>query len=592
MACPNAGWSYSQLNSVRTLSSYMNTTGTTQTCTKLYAMLGTGNGTFSAGQTAVGTGQPFETYMTLNGVETNRVTLTNVVGTQWGATGYFPIYSQCQQYEFTLSEPVTITPYQSVSIGIWSPGYGYVLCFYKASSQAIGLLLDDVTETYKITYDLDGGQGDFPEQEKKAGELIYLHEGEPTKADNKFDYWSDKNSSQTASGDDIYYPGAAYMADKNLELIASWSYNGSGPSPGSGTYVVYYNSFGGSYVSPSVGTITQDPIYEWVPDEETGASSGSGHWEIVGYRDVYNPITISGPPTKYATVVFNAMGGWGIPSSKSVSFSFQGWDDPLTGGTYYPGNSYNEGTTTMRARWNSVTVSGFPTPTRGPEYLFDGWYSNASYSGSPITSVSFNGDTQQNCSTTLYAKWKYHVTYDTSMLVNSDGEDESGLTNPDNGLLEIQDQWKTHNEALALTTIKPLLVGYEFIGWSTSYQTPPSDSAEFPYPNPVLPANINYPVVLYPVFRYGIYTITFDPNGGSWNGDTTPRSQQVRSGLDAIPEPDPTYVGKVFRGWYGQYTNVTASAIIYAIWDSSPVWIYSPSGKWVPYIHYSDYIGG
>ena len=46
------------------------------------------------------------------------------------------------------------------------------------------------------------------------------------------------------------------------------------------------------------------------------------------------------------------------------------------------------------------------------------------------------------------------------------------------------------------------------------------------------------------------YTITFDPNGGNWNGSTTPITSTVKEGEPTPDSPaDPKKVGYKFSGW-------------------------------------------
>lgn len=68
--------------------------------------------------------------------------------------------------------------------------------------------------------------------------------------------------------------------------------------------------------------------------------------------------------------------------------------------------------------------------------------------------------------------------------------------------------------------------------------------------------------------------ITFDPNGGNWNGNTDPKANLIQSGTVAMPI-EPTRTNYVFKGWssnkdtYTEWTNknLTESATVYAHWD-------------------------
>ena len=148
--------------------------------------------------------------------------------------------------------------------------------------------------------------------------------------------------------------------------------------------------------------------------------------------------------TTMATATFNVNGGSGtvpdpiiatigssitLPSGDSLTSSgyiFGGWRDPNTGITYNAGTSYTvTRNVTLSARWNYVVTfdanggSGtVPNPITGiassgitlpsgssltrSGYIFDGWNTNASGTG---TNYSAGSSNTFNSSITLYAKW-------------------------------------------------------------------------------------------------------------------------------------------------------------------------------------------
>lgn len=583
-ATSTANWSYNGTSRLIKLGEYRNPQNLSATCSSITVLLGTGDGTFNYNQTVTGYGNPLTTHLSVNsdsGTYTSSdTTITKVIRPLRDSQGTYPDRWSCDPYTFVFSSAIVIPPYSTITIYI--QGVGGALVFYRDASNAITLDVSWDNNTYTISYDSNGGSpAEIPSQEKPAGETVYIYEGEITREDYTFDYWEDDKGV-------VWLPGQAYTEDADLHLTAHWTYSGPGPDPTAGTYIVSYNSFGGTYVASTIGKI--EAIYETDPETGEIVRDEEGNPIIIGYRNV--PVTLGGPPTRTVYLTFNFDGGSGSPSQKSAKMTFQGWKDSRTGSTYQAGDSYNAGTTTMTAIWSSVRISGFPTPIRN-NCRFDGWFSSPSRTGSAITSYTFSGSSTNNYAT-IYTRWLYRVWYTLSDMNPSQPTPphEPDGDQADDGNLDIADQWKSYNTELALSGVSPMLPGYEFIGWSRSAKPIPSDSADYSIPNPVLPANINEPVELFPTFKYGYYTITFDPNGGSWDGDSEPRSQIVRSGQSAVVEPDPTWVGHVFRGWAGKYSNVITDATIFAVWDNSPVWIYSPTRKWVPYLHYSDYING
>ena len=77
------------------------------------------------------------------------------------------------------------------------------------------------------------------------------------------------------------------------------------------------------------------------------------------------------------------------------------------------------------------------------------------------------------------------------------------------------------------------------------------------------------------------FTVTFNLRGGTSSGGGA-LTQTVRYGQSAKPPNNPTKSGKRFVGWLGDYTNVTSDRIIYAMWDASPLWIFTGT-KWIPF---------
>ena len=89
--------------------------------------------------------------------------------------------------------------------------------------------------TYTVSYDLNGGIGEFDNQTKTWGTDLALHSEEPTWAGYLFDYWC-----TTSDGNGIkYLPGAIYSTESDATLYAIWKYANVGWMKVDGEYKKY-----------------------------------------------------------------------------------------------------------------------------------------------------------------------------------------------------------------------------------------------------------------------------------------------------------------------------------------------------------------
>lgn len=114
--------------------------------------------------------------------------------------------------------------------------------------------------------------------------------------------------------------------------------------------------------------------------------------------------------------------------------------------------------------------------------------------------------------------------------------------------------------------------GVSFSGWSSTL----GGSATYS-PGDVVTLQSNY--TLYAVWDVPSYTVTFNLSGGSYSG-TVPLTQIVSHGGDATaPEASKmSKENKKFQGWLGQYTDVQANTVVFAMWDTCPIWVMTDSG--------------
>mgnify|MGYP000884730926 CR=1 FL=1 len=190
-----------------------------------------------------------------------------------------------------------------------------------------------------------------------------------------------------------------------------------------------------------------------------------------------------------------------VPTRKG--YTFAGWytQSNGTGTKYDPGSNYaadqNGGTVNLYAKWtpwtynikydqnvkstsSSKTVTDMPaaqtktqeidvtlssmTPKRNG-YIFAGWSTSANGSVEYKPGSKFTKDLDSNgASITLYAvwtPWKHTVHYNSNIPTNA----PTGTTTVSN---MPNDQTKTFDEKLMISSNKPTRKGYNFAGWSTS----------------------------------------------------------------------------------------------------------------------------
>ena len=182
-------------------------------------------------------------------------------------------------------------------------------------------------------------------------------------------------------------------------------------------------------------------------------------------------------------------------------------------------------------------------------YTFDGWYTNSSYTGSPITGWE-PGTYSSNVS--LWAKWTaitYNVTYN-----YNDGQLAAGQYNPMTFTVETN-----------FTLREPQKTGYNFDGWFDQ------DGNKITVLNSAL---VGQDLVL--TARYSIitYTITYYLYNGT-NAQENPTSYTI---LDVIELAEPTKEHASFRGWHltskrgTLITKIekgtTGNLVIYADWGN------------------------
>ncbi len=433
--------------------------------------------------------------------------------------------------------------------------------------------------TYTVQYDANGGTNAPESQTKTFGVDLKLSDQKPIRQGHTFIGWNTDKNATVAE----YLSGSNYINDEDTTLYAIWSID---------TYTVQYDANGGlGAPAPQTKTYGIDlTLSEVVPTKD-------GHI-FLGWSTEKDAINAEYQPnskyvkneeaTLYAiwsintyTVQYDANGGTDAPVSQTKAFgedlvlspeiplkegyTFLGWSaiKNSTIAEYTAGGKFSANEDTMLyAVWRINTYSVFydtnggignieeQTKTYGVDlilssvvptkegYTFLGWSKRKGVS----TAEYLSGATYtKNESMMLYAVWEIN---DYSVKYNANG----GTDAPD-------EQIKTFNEDLILSSKTPTREGYSFVGWNTNKD---ATTAEYS-PNDVYLKN--EPLTLYAIWRANTYSVSFNPNYG--NGG--PGTQTKTYGIDLIiSDQIPTRGGYTFIGWS---TNKDATTPEYLIGD-------------------------
>ena len=372
------------------------------------------------------------------------------------------------------------------------------------------------TNDYTVTFNANGGETPTSSTNVTYG-ATYGDLPTPTRTGYTFAGWY-----TAKSGGEKIETGATVTITKNTTLYAQWS------------AINYTIAFNGN-----------------------GATSGTTSSIAAKYGETY-ALTSNGFSRKYL-VTYNANGGSVSPASEESIYQFAGWNTKLDGAgdSYSDGVQVNnlrstEGTFTLYAKWNPDTVT-LPEPTR-PGYTFNGWYTAAS-AGTRIGTAGAvytpTGDIE------LYAQWSantYEITFDANGGTSSSTE-------------KISVTYDDVYPSLHTVTRE----GYNFLGWYTSKV----DGAKVEEGNKV---TITENTTLYALWEEASYTLTFDPDGGTLEGD---ESISVCFGGTYPVLPTASRTGYGFCGWYfgrnetgeelraGDSINITSNTTVYAGWTNN-----------------------
>jgi uncharacterized repeat protein (TIGR02543 family) len=188
-------------------------------------------------------------------------------------------------------------------------------------------------------------------------------------------------------------------------------------------------------------------------------------------------------------------------------------------------------------------LANLPTPTRSG-FTFNGWFTSATGGVQITTDTTFSGDS------TVYARWTENIY---TITFNPNG----GSVNPTSA--------ETQNNGRLTSLPEPSRNGYAFDGWYTELTGGVRISTDTAFTGDS---------TVYAQWTANIYTITFNPNGGSVNPASA--ATEIGGRLSALPRP--TRSGHTFVGWFTEVTGgiqvtvdtvFTGNSTVYARWTSS-----------------------
>ena len=272
---------------------------------------------------------------------------------------------------------------------------------------------------------------------------------------------------------------------------------------------------------------------------------------------------------------------------KRTGYTFKGWSTTANGkAEYQPGNKYNhdqnDGTVTLYAVWtpwkykvqydknvsadsSSQTVSNMPTDQTKTEevvltlssnkpsrngYIFNGWQAQINGKAvdyQPGATLSYDVDDKDGSTIILKAQWtpwKHTVHYDKNVPANSSSQTVTNMP---------EDQTKTFDEKLNLSTKIPKREGYNFVGWLLEYGT----AIAVVSPGTAYERDQNGGTyVLKAQWEPWKHTVHYDANGGDQSSVPNDQKKTYEQNMNVATKV-PTRNEYKFLGWkaYHEYND-------------------------------------
>lgn len=429
-------------------------------------------------------------------------------------------------------------------------GDGYVNIYNKMTNKALditngedadGVVLQQyapngtASQKFKL---VNYSQVYFPTREKYANNNIYINSATPVKKGCKFLGWS-----TSANGNVVYQPGDLYDVNQdggNVTLYAKWTawkhtvtYDKNVPAnskktdvknmPGNQPKIYDQNLTLQSNVPTRIGYT----FAKWTTNKD-----GTGTAYQPGSQYSYNRDSDGGTVTLYAV--------W-TPWKYTVRYDKN-----------VPANSSSQTVSNMPADQTKTEEVNLTLSSNKPSrngYIFNGWQAQINGKAvdyQPGATLSYDPDVKGSV-ITLKAKWtawKHTIHYDKNVPANSSSQTVTNMP---------EDQTKTFDEKLNLSTKIPKREGYNFVGWLLEYGT----AIAVVSPGTAYERDQNGGTyVLKAQWEPWKHTVHYDANGGDQSSVPNDQKKTYEQNMNVATKV-PTRNEYKFLGWkaYHEYND-------------------------------------
>lgn len=380
---------------------------------------------------------------------------------------------------------------------------------------------------------------DFPTREKYTDSNVYINSATPVKKGCKFLGWS-----TSKNGSVKYQPGDLYDVNQdggNVTLYAKWTawehtvtYDKNVPAnskktdvknmPGNQTKIYDQNLTLQSNVPTRIGYT----FVKWTTNKD-----GTGTAYQPGSQYSYNRDSDGGTVTLYAV--------W-TPWKYTVRYDK---NVPASSSSQTVSNMPADQTKTEEV---VLTLSSNKPSRNG--YIFNGWQAQINGKAvdyQPGAKLSYDVDDKDGSTIILKAQWtpwKHTVHYDKNVPANSSSQTVTNMP---------EDQTKTFDEKLNLSTKIPKREGYNFVGWLLEYGT----AIAVVSPGTAYERDQNGGTyVLKAQWEPWKHTVHYDANGGDQSSVPNDQKKTYEQNMNVATKV-PTRNEYKFLGWkaYHEYND-------------------------------------
>lgn len=377
------------------------------------------------------------------------------------------------------------------------------------------------------------------DQTKTFDEKLMISSNKPTRKGYNFAGWS-----TSANGNVVYQPGAEYKNDQNggtVTLYAKWTawkhtvtYDKNVPAnskktdvknmPGNQTKIYDQNLTLQSNVPTRIGY----SFVKWTTNKD-----GTGTAYQPGSQYSYNRDSDGGTVTLYAV--------W-TPWKYTVRYDKN-----------VPANSSSQTVSNMPADQTKTEEVNLTLSSNKPSrngYIFNGWQAQINGKAvdyQPGATLSYDVDDKDGSTIILKAQWtpwKHTVHYDKNVPANSSSQTVTNMP---------EDQTKTFDEKLNLSTKIPKREGYNFVGWLLEYGT----AIAVVSPGTAYERDQNGGTyVLKAQWEPWKHTVHYDANGGDQSSVPNDQKKTYEQNMNVATKV-PTRNEYKFLGWkaYHEYND-------------------------------------